>query len=137
MVTVFQTTHETVAQLRPRSVTVQLHGMIERNSCPNAFLSTGTGTVTENAKRLLNALKKNKVEADIWRGECGKGCPLIATTNPQGRFSNGETETPCTKDAKTSPEPGRFIHIEQEPNLRRNAESWQPVIDALKQAFPH
>lgn len=80
-------------------------------------------------------MTKNKVEAGIYEGK-KDGCPLGASTNVQGRFSNGEKNDPCGKSVRFAPEPGYFIHIEQEPNIRRNKESWQPVIEALKCAFP-
>ncbi len=76
-----------------------------------------------------------KVEAGVYEGN-RDDCPLGATTNVQGRFSNNEKRDPCNTPAKTALEPGYFIHIEQESSVRRNKESWQPVIEALKCAFP-
>lgn len=132
--TPFQAVHETLVKVIPTTVAVQLHGMGEREICPNAFISNGTATVTTNSKTLLSCLKKNGVEAEIYDGTAS--CPLSALSNVQGRFSNGETENPCNTPAKTSPEPGLFIHLEQEPLIRRNRESWQPVVTALQCAFP-
>jgi hypothetical protein len=132
--TPFHAVHETLVKVIPETVAVQLHGMGERDICPNAFMSTGSKTVTTNSKKLLECLTKNAVEAEIYDGKTS--CPLTALSNVQGRFSNGETENPCQNGVKTSPEPGSFIHIEQEPVVRKNRESWQPVIKALKCAFP-
>ena len=87
-----------------------------------------------NLKRISNWGNYPKVEAEIYDGRTS--CPLTALSNVQGRFSNGETKDPCQKGVKDSPEPGNFIHIEQEPVIRKNKESWQPVIEALKCAFP-
>lgn len=133
--TIFQTTHETLANSKPQTIAVQLHGMIERPVCPNVFVSSGTKTVTTNAKNLLACLERQKTEAAIYEGRA-EGCPLGATTNVQGRYSNGEKRDPCNAAVKTAPEPGLFIHIEQEPNVRRDRASWQPIINALKCAFP-
>lgn len=133
--TMFHATHETLVTLRPKTIAVQLHGMIERDVCPHAFISTGTTTVTSNSKQLLSCMTKNKVEAGIYEGN-RDGCPLGATTNVQGRFSNGEKRAPCSTGVKSAPDPGYFIHIEQEPALRRDRKSWQPVIEALKCSFP-
>lgn len=133
--TPFHAVHETLVSIIPTMVAVQLHGMGERDICPNAFMSTGSKTVTTNSKRLLECLTKNGVESEIYDGSTT--CPLIALSNVQGRFSNGETKDPCNKNVKKSPEPGSFIHIEQEPVIRKNRESWQPVIEALKCAFPN
>jgi hypothetical protein len=132
--TIFQTTHETIVMIRPKTVAVQLHGMATREICPNVFISSGTKRVTTNSTKLLDCLKKQKVEAGIYSGEI-EGCPLAASTNVQGRFSNGE-KNPCQNAVKTAPDPGFFIHIEQESVVRRNKESWQPVIEALICAFP-
>lgn len=133
--TPFHIVHETIVNTIPTTVTVQLHGMGERDICPNAFMSTGTKTVTTNSQKLLDCLIKNGVEAQVYDGKTS--CPLTALSNVQGRFSNGETKNSCDTNAKTSPEPGLFIHIEQEPVIRRNRESWQPVIDGLRCAFPN
>ena len=132
--TPFHTVHETLVKLMSTTIAVQLHGMTERDICPNAFMSNGSKTVTTNSKRLLDCLSKNGVESEIYDGNTT--CPLNALSNVQGRFSNGETENPCQKTVKTSPEPGNFIHIEQETSVRKDKKSWQPVIEALKCAFP-
>jgi hypothetical protein len=133
--TMFQMTHEILVNLKPETVAVQLHGMAERDVCPNAFISSGARNVTSNSKKLLECMGKNKVEAGIYEGN-RDGCPLGAMTNVQGRFSNGEKKDSCNTPVKSAPEPGLFIHIEQEPDLRRDRKSWQGVIDALKCAFP-
>ncbi len=132
--TPFHVVHETLVKVRPKTVTVQLHGMGERETCPNAFISNGSPTVTTNSKSLLSCLTKSGVEAEVYNGSTR--CPLIALTNVQGRFSNGETSDPCRTAVNTSPEPGKFIHIEQEPTIRKDRASWQGVIDGLKCAFP-
>lgn len=133
--TMFQTVHETLVINNPNTVAVQFHGMTDRDVCPNVFMSSGTRTVTSNSKKLFECMTKNNVEAGIYEGK-KDGCPLGASTNVQGRFSNGERNDPCGKSVKTAPEPGNFIHIEQEPAIRRTRESWKPVIEALKCAFP-
>ena len=132
--TPFQVVHETLVKVRPATVAVQLHGMTEREICPNAFISNGSATVTTNSKRLLSCLTKSGVEGQIYDGKTS--CPLTALSNVQGRFSNGERSDPCGTGVKSAPEPGAFIHIEQEPVIRRDRKSWQGVIDGLKCAFP-
>lgn len=133
--TMFQMAHEILVNLKPETVAVQLHGMTERDVCPNAFISSGARNITSNSKKLLECMGKNKVESGIYEGN-RDGCPLGATTNVQGRFSNGEKKDSCNTPVKSAPEPGLFIHIEQEPDLRRDRKSWQGIIDALKCAFP-
>jgi pimeloyl-ACP methyl ester carboxylesterase len=132
--TPFHAVHEALVTTLPATVAVQLHGMTERDICPNVFLSTGTSTVTTNSKKLTSCLQKSGVETGLYDGKTS--CPLTALSNVQGRFSNGERKDPCHSSAKSSPEPGHFIHIEQEPKIRRDKNAWQPVIDALKCAFP-
>jgi hypothetical protein len=132
--TMFHQTHVALVNARPDTVAVQLHGMRERDVCPNVFLSTGTPSVTKNALRFLSCLRDRGVEAKIYDGTVS--CPLIASTNVQGRFSNGVKDNPCNTYATTSPDPGFFIHAEQEPSIRENEKSQDPVIEALKCAFP-
>ncbi|MGI8668713.1 MAG: hypothetical protein ACR2J3_02570 [Aridibacter sp.] len=134
--TMFHQTHETLVNKQKNTVAVQLHGMKKRDICPDVFMSSGTKHVTKNAAKLLECLKNKKIEAGIYDGKTST-CPLIASTNVQGRFSNGEKENACRKYAETSPEPGFFIHIEQEPNIRETKKNRQAVIDALKCAFPY
>ena len=135
--TMFQQTHETLVGIsRKDTVAVQLHGMKKRDICPDVFMSSGTKHITKNAAKFLDCLKDKKVDAGIYDGKTST-CPLIASTNVQGRFSNGEKENACRKNAETSPEPGFFIHIEQEPEIRNNKKLRQSVIDALKCAFPY
>jgi len=135
IVTMFQATHEAIASERPTSVAVSIHGMSERAACPNLFLSSGAANATEVTRRLLSCLIQQGVEAGLYTGEC-EGCLMAGTTNIQGRFSNNPEKDPCTTAAFVAPEPGRFIHIEQEPVLRRDATAWQPVVEAFKCAFP-
>ncbi len=132
--TMFHQTHETLVTLFPDTVAVQLHGMRERDVCPNVFLSTGTASVTPNAERFLQCLKDRGVEAALYDGTVS--CPLVASANVQGRFSNGNRSDPCGTLAETSPAPGLFIHAEQEPGIREGPATWKPVIEALKCAFP-
>lgn len=133
--TMFHSAHTAISERRPGTVAVQLHGMRERDVCPNVFLSTGTRSVTENASRLLSCLRDKGIETELY-GDSESSCPLIASTNVQGRYSNGERRNPCGSYAELSPEPGFFIHAEQEPGIRKDAASWKPVIEALKCAFP-
>jgi len=131
--TMFDAAHRALVDAIPGTVAVQLHGMRDREVCPNVFLSTGTADVTSNAERFLNCLREKGVDASIYDGTVS--CPLIASTNVQGRYSNGE-KNPCASYAKGSPEPGLFIHTEQKPLITADEQSRQPVIEALKCAFP-
>lgn len=133
--TMFHRAHEAIFGVRPDSVAVQLHGMRERDICPDVFVSTGTPTVTANGRLLLECLRARGVNAQLF-GDGETSCPLIASTNPQGRFANGRREDACSTAAENSPEPGRFIHIEQEPGIRSGSSAWEPVIEALVCAFP-
>lgn len=134
--TMFHQTHETLVNEKKDTIAVQLHGMKKCDICPDVFMSSGTKHIPKNAAKLLDCLKNKKIEAGIYDGKTST-CPLIASTNVQGRFSNGEKANACNKYAETSPEPGFFIHIEQEPNIRGNKKNRQAVIDALKCAFPY
>lgn len=134
--TMFHQTHVVLAEMYPETVAVQLHGMRYRDVCPDVFLSSGTKDVTHNSKKLLTCLLRQEVEAELYDGRTTR-CPLIARTNVQGRFSNGVRKDACNSYARTSPAPGFFIHVEQEPGIRENKRSWKKVIEALKCAFPY
>lgn len=135
LVTMFQTTHETVASARPQSVAVSIHGMIEREECPEIFLSSGTPRVTANMRRLARCLERRGVEVGLNTGDC-RDCLMTGATNTQGRFSNNPGGDPCRTAATAAPEPGRFIHIEQVPAIRRDREAWRVVVEAFRCAFP-
>ncbi len=134
--TMFHQTHETLIEIQENTTALQLHGMKERDICPNAFISSGTMQVTKNAAKLIECLKNKKIESGVYDGKTST-CPLIASANVQGRFSNGIKKDPCRNYAEASPEPGFFIHLEQEPDLRNSKESWQAVIEAIKCGFPN
>ncbi len=134
LVTMFQPTHEVLAVERPRSIAASIHGMAESTACPDAFLSSGAGNVTEITRQLLRCLIERGVNAELYSGVC-RGCSLAGTTNLQGRFSNNPGLNPCITSAPFVREPGRFLHLEQEPALRRDAASWRPVVEAFSCAF--
>ncbi|REJ76404.1 MAG: hypothetical protein DWQ47_12420 [Acidobacteria bacterium] len=133
--TMFHQAHEVLFGEVPDSVVVQLHGMREREVCPDVFLSGGFKSVSTNSSKLLKCLKTQNIDSVLF-GETESSCPLIASTNVQGRFSNGMGARACTEYAVELPQPGRFIHVEQEPEIRANSAAWRPVIEALKCAFP-
>ena len=63
---------------------VQLHGMAERETCPNAFMSNGSSNVTTNSKRLLSCLTKSGVEARFERALYMFG--RVRTMNPKTKW---------------------------------------------------
>ena len=58
----------------------------------------------------------------------GPSCVLNGTTNTEGRLLNGVPVANCCTTAATSYS-GRFIHIEQDPEMRQAGDWIQPLID--------
>jgi hypothetical protein len=129
----FQAAHRVVTLQWPAAVAVQLHGMALVSGGPHAVVSDGT-TLSAPSTGLSNQL------ADALAQELGlpiESCnephtsTLCATTNVQGRHSNG-SPAPCTVAASAAT--GRFLHVEQSTDLRDAQRA--KVLAALQQVFP-
>jgi hypothetical protein len=62
----------------------------------------------------------------------GSSCPLIGSTNVQGRFTNGSTD-PCLIPATGNS--GYFIHVEQHREVREDPGEYAKLIHAVNQAI--
>ncbi len=141
----FQAFHEALHDLESESLThLQIHGM---DSTTLAF-SISDGTMADSsaadhpANRLAGALEDLVAGSSSLAGNScnriGDADELCATTNTQGRYSNGVApEQVCTQgsDGQTST---RFVHAELGPDLRdqEGALGPQTVVDAVATAFP-
>lgn len=127
--TPFQVTHELLTARFPEMVVISLHGN-GREDCETVFLSNGIdGAVTPALQSLQQALSQRGVPV----GVTGRSaCPLIGSTNVQGRLTNGSPR-PCTEAAAQAT--GRFIHIEQRRAFRGDPAAYGALIDAIKTVF--
>lgn len=125
----FQVTHEVFTQRFPDMVAVNLHGN-GRDNCEDVFLSNGVNDTTHvSLRKLESALTERGVRV----GRPGNSsCPLVGSTNVQGRFTNGSSN-PCTEEA-SSPE-GTFIHVEQRRAFREDPDAYDALIQSLNAVF--
>ncbi len=125
---VFQLFHEIVTSRFPGLYSINLHGN-SRSNCEDFFLSSGVGSIATSI--LLDIKSDLLTSGGVTAAVTGDGtstCPLVGSTNVQGRYTNGSSD-PCTQVA-ASPN-GFFIHIEQSRNVRDNPDVYGKLIDAL------
>lgn len=124
-------------------ITIQLHGC-GSSSCP----TTGTpivgrfsvGSTTDlPTSELVNELaadfstRVSTAQPGALVHSCNKAGDenvLCATTNPTGRYINGETASPCNTAGSTFLS-SRFLHLEQNYDLRTNSGNDDPIKTAL------
>ncbi len=125
---IFQTTHETIAAKYPQGYSINLHGH-GRSNCEDFFLSNGHST---DSKQILFDLENNLLaEGGVSVGIAGDGvstCPLIGSTNVQGRFTNGSSN-PCEQAVSSTT--GHFIHVEQSRRIRESITETLKLINAI------
>ncbi len=109
---------------------LQLHGNAE--SCPSALVSDSSGSWSDTgyAGQLAAAL----IAGGVAVGKCGAGyptaaCDLCGTDNVEARFTAAAPDA-CTQMGTSY---GRFVHVEQQADLRA---MYQPLIDAAAATFP-
>jgi parallel beta-helix repeat protein len=128
----FQTTSNKLHDDLPSSVLIQLHGFTWEMGDPDVILSNGT-TIIPSGTDYANDFKTHLFNADgtltFEVAHINNWTRLIGTTNTQGRYINGESD-PC-KDPATAAT-GRFIHVEQVPELRNDATGWAKVSTAME-----
>jgi hypothetical protein len=109
---------------------IQWHGMAADTCSTNAFLSHGRDVNPAPGDK--NLLLKNSMLAahPTWDIETpDTSCTLNATDNVQGRLINGVPESSVCGTAASS-YTGRFLHIEQDPNMR-SAADWIPSVNEV------
>lgn len=126
----FQAAHELTVDRFPGAVSLSLHGH-GRDRCETVFLSSGVADSTpETVRDLRRALTRRGISAAVPESS---DCPLIGSTNVQGRYSNG-SDQPCTRPAPSAS--GTFIHIEQGRSFRESEETYSTLIAAVEEIFP-
>jgi hypothetical protein len=127
--TPFQVAHEVFTERFPEMVAVSLHGN-GRESCETVFLSNGVDeAVTPTLRSLQQALSGRGVQVGV---PGRSACPLVGSTNVQGRFTNGSSQ-PCTEAATQAT--GIFIHIEQRRAFREDPTAYGALTDAINAVF--
>jgi hypothetical protein len=125
----FWAVHAQMSAADASVIFIQLHG--NSDACPSALVSDSSGSWsdTDPAGKLAAAL----IARSVGVGKCGAGyptstCTLCGTDNVEARYTAGAANS-CTMMGSAY---GRFVHIEQQPALRK---SYQPLIDAVNATF--
>lgn len=125
----FQAAHAVFTERFPEMVAISLHGN-GNDRCETVFLTNGTdGEGSPSLRSLQQALVQRGVQVGV---PGSSACPLIGSTNVQGRLSNGSSQ-PCTEAAPQAT--GTFIHVEQRRAFREGPAAYGRLIDALNDVF--
>jgi hypothetical protein len=125
----FQVTHAAFVDRDPEITAFSLHGN-GQDRCETVFLSSGVEDDTPQPVRdLRQALLERGVRASV---PGTSSCPLVGSTNVQGRYTNGSSE-PCRQAASSAT--GTFIHVEQKLDFRQSEANYGALIDAVKATF--
>jgi hypothetical protein len=140
----FQAFHEAFTDTLPDGVAVQLHAFAQDDEDPLFIISDGTRVdagMTHPSNRLYLALLETIAAADY--APEGASCniaghpdSLCATTNVQGRYTNGVVPRHVPRRSADAAS-GRFLHLELGTDLRFTDGELDglPVIQALKRAL--
>ena len=127
--TLFQVIHKEVTIRNPLLYSIQIHGHAQ-SSCEDFFISNGHATLS---KPILYNLKSSlQASGGVTAAVAGDGsaCTLVASTNVQGRFTNGSSD-PCVQAVSSTN--GYFIHIEQSYYVRTNPSVYAKLTDAINE----
>ena len=127
----FQAVHEVFDAGLSHLYAMSLHGN-GRSNCEDIFLSNGHGS---GSSPLLFSIKNAVLsEGGLTVAVAGDGssCPLIGSTNVQGRVTNGSPD-PCSTPAAANN--GYFIHVEQHRSVREDPVEYGKLISAVNQTI--
>lgn len=125
----FQAAHEMLTERFPEMVAISLHGN-GNDDCETVFLTNG---IDDEVQPVLGALQQALSERGVQTGIPGRSsCPLVGSTNVQGRLTNGSLQ-PCTEAATAAS--GTFIHVEQKRAFREDPAAYGALINALNATF--
>ncbi len=149
----FHAAHVVFAEAWPLATTVQLHGFGVKGT--DAWVVVSDGSFEERSHdSALSASVRDAVRTYFGRKDRAVSCqdpedkqydyrPLCARTNVQGRYLNGSADI-CDASAKVAS--GRFLHVEQAWEIRREVRRyWDDinqsplatvVIVALEETIP-
>jgi hypothetical protein len=139
----FHILHQHFSDLDGVTKFVQLHGF---GGTSSDMAEIADGTTTDVNGSSVSVLFASKLDTYVPSAPAVDSCQqyagdppsgLCATTNVQGRYTNGSADE-CTLG--TSSSSNRFLHVEQAASLRDTDESdgysWGDVRDALRDTWP-
>ena len=131
--TCFQAAHVAMASAGPATIFLQVHGLNDER-CEDIYLSSGHHETAHPSIYELADLIRETTELSAGATLDGVSeCPFNATSNVQGRYSNGSIDPCHLLPGSVS---GRFVHIEQMPRVRANPQLYFQLIAALGQWLP-
>ena len=122
---VFQVTHEAVSEYEDQIYSLSIHGH-NRPECEDIFLSSG---LSDGSKQILFDLKSNLKDSGLTvavAGDSSSNCPLLGSTNVQGKFVNGSTLYRAGRYGDRF-----FIHIEPSRLVRDNFSEYSKLIEGF------
>jgi hypothetical protein len=140
----FHLLHVWLTDNDPNANFVQLHGFTgsAKDRIEISDTSQGTRDAASVAARFARHLERYVPDPEAVHAcqRPGDEPPrrLCGTTNVQGRYTNGRFGDECTAYSRAAS--GRFLHLEQDRDLRRDDPStgwwWGQVRDALRDTWP-
>jgi hypothetical protein len=140
----FQAAHEVIEGHFTRTVSLSFHGMAEATDPADVVVSNGTGrTFRGNSLSRALATRMNQILAAaldprvaVSHQEPGFDPALSGSDNTQGRYSNGSPDL-CHADAPNAVFPERFIHMENDPDVRDGPSSnWAFITQTINERIP-
>lgn len=140
----FQAAHEVIEGHFTRTVSLSFHGMAEATDPADVVVSNGTGRQFRgNSLSRALATRMNEIlvaaldpRVAVSHQEPGQDPGLSGSDNTQGRFSNKSPDL-CHADAPNAVFPERFIHMENDPDVRDGPSSnWAFITQALNEKIP-
>lgn len=140
----FQVFHEEASDETAGTRVIQVHGFSSDADEPEFTISDGTTTDNASAAYLPNeftGILESKIAGDSSKG--GNSCNLAgdlnllcATTNTQGRYTNGVASGNAC-DTAASSATGRFLHAELSYDLRHTGGTVEPseFVDTILEVF--
>ena len=129
--TVFQAAHKSLYTLSSSAWFLNIHGHAD-SSCEDVYISNGRA---DDSKPVLQALKDSLLAHSVNVAIAGDGssCGLTGTTNTQGRYVNGSTNSCDTQPVSNS---GKFFHIEQFTSIRASQDKYRTLIEEISEMIP-
>jgi len=137
----FQMAHKMIHNYHEESLLVSVHGMADSSDPSDVVISNGTGdeivgtSLSKDIADYMNVLLNADPRYAVSHQEPGESPALSGSTNTQGRYTNGSAD-PCEISANAlSPE--RFIHMEQDPDVRNTPSSnWDFITQTYNDLIP-
>lgn len=135
----FQAFHEQLHRRHTSTLSLNVHGMADTSDPSDVVISNGTtaDVVGQSlSKDIANRMNEILTAASdpryaVSHQQPGENPALSGSTNTQGRSTNG-SHNPCNVSASAL-FPERFIHMEQDPDVRGPSANWDFVVQTYNE----